>query len=223
LKSLTETTVDRIRQAIVSGEFALGSKLSEQRLADTLGVSRSPARDALAVLQAEGLVNVFPKRGSFVFTPELRDVDELCEHRQVLEVAAIRMSIARNRTPLLEALTHAAAEMQTAMEAGDYHAFTLGDLAFHRAIVDNCDNRYIIRTYDRTISPIKALRTHLFTIMNAGAERALSEHLALVAACRANDPDAAATLLAEHVGHLVEAFRTVLSGNQNATPQTTAG
>ena len=64
--SLMETAVGNIREAIISGQLPLGSKLSEQRLADTLGISRSPVRDALAALQSEGLVKISPKRGSFV-------------------------------------------------------------------------------------------------------------------------------------------------------------
>ena len=209
-KSLMEVTAEKIRSAIVSGELALGSKLSEQRLADVLGVSRSPVRDALAALQTEGLVNISPKRGSYVFTPDLRVVDELCEHREVLETAALRIGITRNHAELMQRLDTACDAMQAALGAGDARAYTLGDQQFHKAIVDSCANRSMIRAYDRTISPLKALRTHLFTIMDESTDRSMGEHFALVEACRAKDTTLATALLGEHVGHLVEAFRLKL-------------
>ncbi|MGH1416437.1 MAG: GntR family transcriptional regulator [Pelagimonas sp.] len=205
-----ETTATRIRNAIVSGELPLGSKLSEQRLADSLQVSRSPVRDALAALQSEGLVHVSPKRGTFVFTPDLRVVDELCEHRAVLEVAALRKAIIGNHTVLLSTLERAIAEMQRALETDDAHGYTAGDQEFHKAIVASCENRSIIRSYSHTIGPLKALRTHLFTIMLEGAERSMAEHMALLAACQEQNTDRAVDLLTTHVGHLAEAFRAKL-------------
>lgn len=213
-KSLTETTADRIRDAIISGELPLGSKLSEQRLADMLHVSRSPVRDALAILQSEGLVEVSPKSGSYVFTPDLREVDELCEHRAVLEAAAIRMAISRNHGRLVELMSQSVAEMRKALRERDTARYTRGDLLFHQAIVDCCGNRSIIKAYRRAISPVKALRTHLFTILNATLKRSMDDHLALLAACRASDGNLAARLLEEHVGHLVEAFRTALADRE---------
>lgn len=206
-KSLMEVTTDRIRDAIISGELPLGSKLSEQRLADTLGISRSPVRDALAALQSEGLVNVSPKRGSFVFTPDLRDVDELCEHRAVLETAAIHKGLTRNHPALISQLDAAITAMQRALDKPDPQGYSVGDRQFHKAIVQACENRSIIKAYDHTISPVKALRTHLFTIMDEDTDRSMAEHVAILEACRAKDADLAASLLEQHIGHLAEAFR----------------
>jgi len=206
-KSLMEVTADRIRDSIISGELPLGSKLSEQRLADTLGVSRSPVRDALAALQVEGLVNISPKRGSFVFTPDLRDVDELCEYRAMIETAALRKGIARNHIALMEALDAAMNTMETALKSDDTHSYTAGDLQFHKAIVVSCQNRAIIAAYRTSTSPIKALRTHLFTFLNARMDQSMAEHTAITNACRVKDADTAAARLEQHVGHLVEEFR----------------
>lgn len=222
-KTLVEVTVNRIRDAIVSGELALGSKLSEQRLSDVLGVSRSPIHDALAVLQSEGLVNISPKRGSFVFSPDLRNVDELCELRAVLESAAIRMGIDRNGTALIRQLEKAIEVMQNKLALGDAHGYTVGDQQFHKAIIDSCDNRSMIRAYHQTISPVKALRTHLFTIMNARLDESMSEHIGIFNACRSRDAAVASALLEEHVGHLVIAFRTALTAKASADSRQSNG
>lgn len=221
-KSLMEATADQIREAIVSGELPLGSKLSEQRLADIFGVSRSPVRDALAALQTEGLVNISAKRGSFVFTPDLKDVDDLCEYRAVLEAAALRMAIARNPEALVSGLSKSVAEMQAALEKHDVRRYTRGDLQFHKAIIETCGNRSVAQAYERTISPVMALRTHLFTIMNATLDRSMEEHAGLVGACRAGDADEAVRLLEEHVSHLVDAFRTALAEQETEPKSRTA-
>ncbi|MDQ2095571.1 GntR family transcriptional regulator [Rhodalgimonas zhirmunskyi] len=215
-KSLMEVTAEQIRCAIVSGELPLGSKLSEQRLADALGVSRSPVRDALAALQSEGLVRISPKRGTFVFTPDLRVVDELCEHRTILETAALHLGIERNHAKLLRDLENSGAAMERALAAKDAHGYTMGDHQFHNAIILGAENRSLAKSYNLTISPLKALRTHLFTIMSENTDRSMKEHLAVINAVRAKDVELAVSQLADHIGHLAEAFRTKLRSEKSS-------
>lgn len=209
-KSLMQVTTNSIRDAIISGELALGSKLSEQRLSDMLEVSRSPVRDALAVLQSEGLVIVSPKRGSFVFTPNMQEVDDLCVHRAIMETAAIKMAISNDPEHLHQELTKAQNQMQQALNSNNAQGYTQGDVLFHKVIIEGCKNRSIIKTYHQTTSPIMALRTHLFTALNANAERAMSEHQAVIDACNIQDADLTANLLEIHIGHLTQAFREEL-------------
>lgn len=217
--SLMEVTTNRIRDAIISGDLALGAKLSEQRLADMLGVSRSPVSNALTALQSEGLVNISPKRGSFVFTPDLEEVDDICEHRCVLETASLRKAIAHNQEALIEGLSKAIAKMKSAAKKGDAHRYTSGDIEFHNTIIKCGGNRSIESAYRRTISPLMALRTHLFTILNATVDTSMDEHLALLEACQNGNLKQAEKIIEEHSSHLVEAYREAL----NAKSQPTAG
>jgi len=210
VRSLMEVTADRIREAIIHGELPLGSKLSEQKLAETLGISRSPVHNALALLQYEGLVTVQPKIGSFVFSPDIKQALDLCDHRAVLECASLRMALAQNPAALLDGLTRCAALMQQAMTAGDAVGYTRGDMAFHAMIVETGGNLSIARAYRLTIGPLMALRTHLFTMMNAHLDRSMAEHAALIAACRAGDADQATAVLRTHIGHLVAAYQAAL-------------
>jgi len=206
-KSLMETTAENIREAIVSGELPLGSKLSEQRLADALGVSRSPVRDALASLQSEGLVTISPKRGTFVFTPDLQIVDELCEQRVILETAALRLGIERNHENLVNQLEKISAAMDRTLERNNLDGYISGDHQFHQAIIEGAENRTLTKSYTNTISPLKALRTHLFTIMSEDTDRSSAEHVTIINATRAKDVNLAVVLLIEHISHLPKAFR----------------
>lgn len=212
-----ELTADRIRDAIVAGELGLGSKLSEQRLADALGVSRSPVRDALAALQAEGLVKIERSRGTFVFTPDPDEVDDLCEYRAVLETFAIRKAIERNPETLIQQLRNAQTDMQKALKTENSVLYTQGDLQFHKSIIEASGNRAVRDAYHRTISPVKALRTHLFTIMNERLDRSLNEHTGIIQACIDKDAERAALRLKEHIFILAVVFRTALKENPPST------
>lgn len=205
--SLMETAVESIREAIVSGQLPLGSKLSEQRLADVLGISRSPARDALAALQSEGLVKISPKRGSFVFTPDLKEVDDLCEHRCILEVASIRRALTANKDALIKGMSDAIAKMQTAISNEDVNAYTKADMAFHNVLIQCGENRSIAASYQRTIGPLMALRANLFTSVNSTIFQSMNEHVTLLDACKDENIQAIEAIVEEHSRHLVEAYR----------------
>mgnify|MGYP000686981014 CR=1 FL=1 len=85
LNRLAEIAAKEIRDAILTGAFKLGENISEDRLVAQMGISRTPIRDAMAILSREGLVNVRPKRGSFVFETSLEDLAAICDYRQMLD------------------------------------------------------------------------------------------------------------------------------------------
>lgn len=211
-QSLMERTADRIRSAIILGELPLGSKLSEQKIADMLGVSRSPVHNALALLQYEGLVEVLPKVGSFVFTPGTKVAFDLCDHRSVLESASLQMALQNDAAALIDALQKGADMMDAALRDDDPTAYTIGDMAFHAAIITCGGNASIARAYPHTVSPLMALRTHLFTTMNTHLDRSMAEHLALISACQDGDIDRAIAVLKTHIGHLIADYQSAQSG-----------
>jgi DNA-binding GntR family transcriptional regulator len=219
VRSLMEITADRIRDAIISGELPLGSKLSEQKLAETLGVSRSPVHNALALLQYEGLVSVQPNVGSFVFTPGIKQALDLCEHRAVLECASLRLALKADPERLIESLVRCNARMEAALRGDDPTAYTQGDMAFHATIVECSGNSSMARAYPHTIGPLMALRTHLFTAMNAHLDRSFAEHEAIIDACRRRSVDEASSVLEAHIGHLVAEYQA--AQEQEAGPQRT--
>lgn len=205
-KSLIEETITRIRDAILTGELPLGSKLSEQRLADMLGVSRSPVAQALAVLKTEGLVEVYPKRGSFVYMPDARTVSELCEYRAILETAALRLSLERQSPQLLTSMRASLEAMEGALQATDLQAYSRHDMAFHLAFLSHCDNRQLESAYSRSISTVIGVRTHVFMSGSPHPMRSMHEHRQILAACEAGDSQAACRLLEIHIHHLDEDF-----------------
>ena len=88
-KSLTDLAVERIRAAIVEDRLAFGEQLSEAALAVNLGISKTPVREALLRLKMDGLVEIQPQRGTFVFTLDADEVEELTAFREIIETEAL--------------------------------------------------------------------------------------------------------------------------------------
>jgi DNA-binding GntR family transcriptional regulator len=201
--SLGIQVTERIRTAIQDGEFKLGEALSELKLAAALGVSRTPVREALNVLQMHGLIEIRPQAGSFVFMPSEEDVGEICVFRRLMETTALRLSFARRREETLMQLRKAVDAMGRAQDAGDRLAMARADTAFHGCIAENSGNVYLINAYALISGRIAALRT--YNVINSDPLRrnkAMTEHRAIVAAFAKGDLDRAEIILDEHVSRM---------------------
>jgi len=103
-QSLSDIAAEAIRDAIITGQYALGEALSENSLTEALGTSKTPIREALALLKHEGLVTVVPQKGTFVFTMSVDEVAQLASYRFALESQAIGYSMARDQDALVSSL-----------------------------------------------------------------------------------------------------------------------
>lgn len=186
-KSLTEMVFNRLRQAIVDGVFALGENISEEKLAEALGVSRTPVRDALTQLQLMGLVSVRPKRGTFVFEPNEQDVISICEYRFMLEAHAVRLALQKDPRGFLNALNESIMEMAKAMELGDAVAYGRADTRFHQCFFDWCGNSYVQDAFKLAEGRIAALRTILTSPVHERRLESFEEHRKMVALMAKND------------------------------------
>src|SRR5579863_8001357 len=156
-RSLTEMVIAQIRELIVSGRLVLGEQLSESALAEQLGVSRTPVREAFLRLETERLVEVRPQRGTFVFQYGVAELRDICELREVLETGALRIALSRNRREAIERLEQEtdAAEAAGVIDPGRYQAF---DNAFHDALVKASANKELIEAYERISGRVRAIR-----------------------------------------------------------------
>lgn len=190
---LTDMVVERIRAAIVNGEFGLGSQMSEAQLAQQLGVSKTPVREALLRLRSEGLVEIHPQRGSFVFKLTPEQVAQLCRYRAMVETAALREAFATNPSGLAKQMARCVAEMKPAEKAKDLKALARIDMDFHWQFLAFCPNGYLKSGYDVIRSQLTALR------QRSPIANAVESHKVLLDAVAAGDIDAACALLVEHV------------------------
>lgn len=159
--SLTDTVLIELRNRIVNGDYDLGAPLSERHVSENLGVSKTPVREALARLRLEGLVRIYPQRGAFVFTFSAREVIALCELRQTLETAAMRLAFERRPANLVEGLSTVVSQMERSRVQNDVRAYLGADTAYHRVLFTCCDSPLIAEAYERYGGKIAALRNHL--------------------------------------------------------------
>jgi DNA-binding GntR family transcriptional regulator len=204
-ESLTESTVKRLRAAIVSGDLELGQALSERQLADLLQVSKTPVREALAQLRLEGLVRILPQRGAFVFTLSQQEVVEICELRQALEATALRIAIERNAAAFGQALAAVVQRMRRARARGDVRAYLDEDTRLHECFFAHCGNSLMAWNYSMFVGKIAALRTHLAQ-KPQHTELSFEEHEAMFDAVLRRDALAALSILDVHIARTKETY-----------------
>jgi DNA-binding GntR family transcriptional regulator len=193
---------DEIRERIAAGRIALGSRVSDKDLAEELRVSRTPVREALLQLQTERLVVMHPQRGTFVFEPEDAEVRELCELRGVLEAGAARLLAGRAAKDTAALMMVNTDEAAAALRRRDYDECERLDTAFHELLVERCGNGLLSRSYRGISDRVRALRT-LLPRKRERFARAIEEHRAIARHIAAGRPQAAAELLAGHVGNVM--------------------
>src|SRR3954453_5794403 len=129
-----EQVYKRVREAILTGEISAGTAMSQVALADELGVSRTPLREALRMLQSEGLVDAQANRRVTVKPISATDLEELVVMRVALEAEAIRLSVSRLSPEAIAALEGRLAEMAHFAQEKDYARWQQPHTSFHRGL-----------------------------------------------------------------------------------------
>jgi DNA-binding GntR family transcriptional regulator len=205
-KSLTDLAHDSIRQLIVGGELPMGAQLSESTLAAQLGISKTPVREALLRLRVDGLIDIQPQRGTFVFSLTPRQVEEICVFREAIEVTAVKLAMESSRAGMVKALQANVREMALARKARNFKAFSHLDEAFHQAIVDHCGNAYLQQAHQMIASKISALRARL-PDDNEQVDHCRQTHANIVALMRDGRIVPTQRALAQHIRDTLESYR----------------
>jgi DNA-binding GntR family transcriptional regulator len=206
-KSLVLLAMEKIRDGITSGEYALGAPLYEKVLAQDFGISKTPVREALVQLQREGLVVVQPHSGTFVFELAHGEVTELCELRLILETNAVQLAMRRQAgrlTTELEALT---AEMRESVKKKKIAHYRELDAQFHQCFFKHCGNAYLASSYAMIEAKIQTLRVSLVTPLPNLTALSLDEHLQITQALRESKVDTASEILTTHIKRSRELMR----------------
>jgi DNA-binding GntR family transcriptional regulator len=198
-KTYAETVYGRLRDEIVSGMLRPGDRLAETELAARMGTSQGPIREALARLREQGLIDVFPHRGSFVADLTADEARDIYRTRAVLERKALELAIPNLDDADYASLEHDVREMEDAARAGDVNANITADMRFHRRVFEASGSPTLLkfwdlmeaktRKYAATFSPVvfrdpvRPVRSHyrLIECMKAGygseLENELDRHL----------------------------------------------
>jgi DNA-binding GntR family transcriptional regulator len=209
--SLAEKAYYSIRDMIVSLRLRPGSVINERALVESLGIGRTPVREALRRLAQEQLVEVFPRRGMFVTTVEIRDLASLYEVRSALESYAARLAAERATDAERVELTELVTELDS-HEHLDQGALMALDERIHRTVYRCSHNPFLAQTLETYY--VLALRIwHLALDQASGLEAAVQEHRPLLEAIRTRRGPDAAELMRRHVDDFEQAMRRVLLGS----------
>ena len=206
-KSLRELALDHLRESIVDGTLKMGQVLSERKISEDLGVSKSPVREALAQLRDEGLVSIEPQKGARVFSLSELEVAQICDFRQAIETAAFELALKRDPQGLAEDMQRVVNDMERERSRGNEKGYLSLDTAFHQLIFQHAQNDYLEASYTRYIGKIAALRTHLAKLPQH-TELSFDEHKEIATAVGEGDMARIKTLLTEHIDRTRQAYKS---------------
>lgn len=199
-KSLAATVAENLKEAILRREIALGEPLSEEKIAVAMDVSRTPVREALTILQMQGLINILPRRGSIVFKPDAKELSQLVDYRLNLELLVSRLALERAPEATLAGLRAAIAKMEKARDADDTLAYAQADTQFHNTFFENSGNPFFVEAYDIASGRVAALRVHMSTRLDLHRYTTFGEHVEIAKAVEDRDPAKLEQLMREHIG-----------------------
>ncbi len=211
--ALNRTTLNReaykaLRQAILGRKIPPGRKLVVRVLAEDLGLSPTPVKEALSALEREGLVVAVPHRGYFVLEPGLEDVREIYSLREVLEGLAARLAVQNNGRTLLKKLERLFKKQCEAAEKRDIETYGDLDLAFHRCFWEASGSKRLLAAAETIDGQIRMLINSSAAIPGR-LPKSRAEHEAILQAVRDKDLEAVEVAMRTHVrnaGQALEGF-----------------
>jgi DNA-binding GntR family transcriptional regulator len=189
--------VEGLRKALIGGELGPGDRVRQEELAEGMGISLSPVREALAVLEQEGQVTYLPRRGYFVTELDVAQVREIYELRDVLEERAVRRALPLLEDDALRRIDLAARDCVDAASAGDVAAELEANRRFHFAILSSPDQVHTLRLIRLLWDSTETYRALYYNSPQARDE-SLQAHDRILEALRERDADRLVAELATH-------------------------
>ena len=210
-QSLHDELLNRLRKMIIEGQFVPGDKIPERQLCDQFGVSRTPLREALKVLAAEGLVQLAPNRGAMVaaFSPE--ELEECLPMVATVESLAGELACANITDEEIAAIKALHAGMLAALAAGNLDASLAMNREIHKGIVTAARNPLLAAIHDTLF--FRVGRTRLAPYLSKETiAKALADHEDIIKALEARQSQRLAGILYRHIEHLSGAYRRAWRG-----------
>lgn len=187
-KLLSEDIADSIKTAIIKGKFKPGEKISEGDLADSMGISRTPLREAFRKLENEGFIQIIPRKGAVVSDIDAKEAINLYEIKSTLEGLAARLAVLNMKEKDINKLERINDELKELIDKNDLESFYRVHTRFHAGFVKMCGNK-------RLIQMISNLNDHFnrFGIISLTLpgqfENAIEQHAQIIEAFKSGDED----------------------------------
>lgn len=213
---LHDTVVDHLREMIVEGQLPTGTRINERELCEHLGISRTPLREAVKVLAAEGLIDITPNRGASVTQMSLADVLDAFELMAGLESLSGELACERISDAELSELALLHDEMVACRQREDLSGYYSRNRQIHNLIIQSTRNNALRQAYETTNRRLHALRFRSnFDIQKW--DRAIAEHEAILEALKVRNGPQLSAMLKQHLLHKRDVVMADLKERQNAT------
>ena len=200
---LRDVVFNTLRRAILRGELKPGERLMEIRLANKLGVSRTPIREAIRKLELEGLVLMVPRKGAEVAEITEKNLRDVLEVRCALEELAVQLACDRIDPERMQQLLDAAAHFRDILGTADITELGEADEAFHDVIFQATDNRRLIQLLNNLREQMYRYRIEYLKKKECYPQL-LEEHAAIIQAIREHDKVKATEITVQHINNQVD-------------------
>lgn len=199
-KPLRDVVFETLRDAIITQVLKPGERLMEIQLADEMGVSRTPVREAIRKLELEGLVVMVPRKGAYVAGVSMKDIHEVYEVRSALEMLAVTLAAERITEEELDALERQVLRESEEEKAddGDLDSIIYIDSSFHDIIYQAAHNQRLVQFINILQEQLQRFRAASLS-KPGGSKTALEEHKKIVEALSERNGDLASKLARDHI------------------------
>ena len=208
---LRETVCETLREAIRKGILEPGERLMEVQLAEELGISRTPVREAIRKLEQEGYVIMMPRRGTYVSSVSVSDIKEIFEIRSALESLSTGLAARRIEPDELEKLRALLAEIEGHIKSRDMDKIVEADIEFHGLLYRVSRNERLVAIIGNLKEQLARFRT-LSMSYPGRLQETLEEHRAMVEAIAAGDVEAARDAADRHMERAEETLLKAMRG-----------
>lgn len=212
---LRERVYQAMRELIISRQLAPGQHLVESELAEMLGVSRQPIREALQLLNSEGWVDLRPGYGAFVHAPTDTEVDQLLAVQSILESESARLAAEHADEAGLDRLRRICADGEAALAAGDIDGMVAANAELRRAVTELSGNQVLL---DFVAQVDRRVRWYYTPIARQRGKKSWQEHGKLIDAISRGDTDKAAQIVREHTDRTRQSYREQRAANPTPEP-----
>lgn len=210
---LRDVVFNTLRQAILRGELKPGTRLMEIQLANKLGVSRTPIREAIRKLELEGLVLMTPRKGAEVAEITEKNMLDVLEVRKALDELATELACDRITPAQLDALKTAETVFEAALETGDITSIAEADVKFHDVIFEATDNRRLINLLNNLREQMYRYRIEYLKSPKY-YPKLVKEHKQLIEAIEDGKKDIACETIEKHIDNQVRTVLHMIHGKE---------
>lgn len=211
---LRDVVFNTLRQAILRGELKPGERLMEIQLANKLGVSRTPIREAIRKLELEGLVLMIPRKGAEVAEITEKSLRDVLEVRRALEELAVQLVCEKITQEQIEELKAAAKEFQNTLKDGDITKIAEADVRFHDVIYMATDNQKLILLLNNLREQMYRFRVEYLKRKEVHPQL-IAEHEEIIEMIEKREKDTAIKVVCEHIDNQVEAVIDIIRTKHN--------